>query len=115
MNYKNYKYVVIEHYSIELKGWPLELLPVRNPSHIGGCKLVQVLINALTENTCKWTKLSEEELIERIASNHAQQVAEEIVYKVWKKCAQKTVEKSTSIIESSSESDESDRGDVGNE
>ncbi|KAG1866736.1 hypothetical protein F4604DRAFT_1682807 [Suillus subluteus] len=84
MNYENYKYTIVEHYSMELKG------------------------------TCKWTKLTKEELADRITSNHTQQAARETVYKPQKKCAKKTVEKSAAIIESSSESDESEGDDGGN-
>ncbi|KAG1838771.1 hypothetical protein F4604DRAFT_1600049 [Suillus subluteus] len=115
MNYTNYEHAIVEHYGVELKGWPFELLPVRNPSRIGGRKSVQLLINTLIEETCKWTKLTEEELADRITSNHARQAAGETVYKPWKARAKKTVEKSAAIVESSSESDENEGDDGGNE
>ncbi|KAG2121550.1 hypothetical protein BD769DRAFT_1361244, partial [Suillus cothurnatus] len=36
MNYTNYKHSIVERYSVTLQGWPSALLPVRNPSCIGG-------------------------------------------------------------------------------
>jgi hypothetical protein len=59
-------------------------------------------------------KLTEEELADRITSNHACQAAGETIYKPWKTCTKKTVEKSAAIVESSSESDENE-GDDGDE
>ncbi|KAG1784998.1 uncharacterized protein HD556DRAFT_1250527, partial [Suillus plorans] len=115
MNYTNYEHAIVEHYGVELKGWPFELLPVRNPSSIGGRKSVQLLINRLIEETCKWTKLTEEELADRITSNHARQAAGETVYKPRKTRTKKTVEKSAAIVESSSESDENEGDDGDNE
>ncbi|KAG1785113.1 uncharacterized protein HD556DRAFT_1451008 [Suillus plorans] len=88
---------------------------VQNPSSIGGCKSVQLLINRLIEETCKWTKLTEEELADRITSNHARQAAGETVYKPRKMRTKKTVEKSAAIVESSSESDENEGDDGDNE
>ncbi|KAG2357429.1 hypothetical protein BDR07DRAFT_1234054, partial [Suillus spraguei] len=81
MNYTNYEHAIVEHYGVELKGWPFKLLPVRNPSRIGGRKSVQLLINTLIIETCKWMKLTEEELADRITSNHARQAAGETIYK----------------------------------
>jgi len=114
MNYTNYERAIVEHYGVELKGWPFELLPVWNPSRIGGCKSVQLLINTLINETCKWMKLTEEELADRITSNHARQAAGETIYKPQKMRTKKTVEKSAAIVESSSESDENE-GDDGDE
>ncbi|KAG1883116.1 hypothetical protein F4604DRAFT_1576681 [Suillus subluteus] len=115
MNYTNYNQAIVECHGIELKGWPSELLPIQNPSHIGGCKSAQLLLSMLIEGTCKWMKLTEEELVDRITSNHAREAARETIYTPQKKHAKKTVEKSAAIIESSSESDESDENEGGDE
>ncbi|KAG2133975.1 hypothetical protein BD769DRAFT_1353658, partial [Suillus cothurnatus] len=36
MNYANYERSIVERYGVTLQGWPSALLPVRNPSRIGG-------------------------------------------------------------------------------
>jgi hypothetical protein len=101
MNYTNYEQAIVKCHGMELKGWPFELLPIWNPSHIGEHKSVQLLLNTLIEGTCKWMKLTEEELADRITSNHAREAAGETIYKPWKKHVQKAAEKSAAIIESS--------------
>jgi hypothetical protein len=115
MNYNNYEHAIVEHHSVALDGWPSELLPIRNPSRLGGRKSVQLLLNALIEGTCKWTKLMEEELADRITRNHAREAAGETIYKPWKKRTPKTVEKSAATVESSSESDEGEGNEGGDE
>jgi hypothetical protein len=40
MNYANYERSIVEHYGITLQGWPSALLPVRNPSGVGGWEQV---------------------------------------------------------------------------
>ncbi|KAG1761241.1 hypothetical protein EDD22DRAFT_740428, partial [Suillus occidentalis] len=52
MNYTNYECAIVEHHSVALEGWPSNLLPIQNPSCIGGCQQVQFLLNALIEGTC---------------------------------------------------------------
>ncbi|KAG1742886.1 hypothetical protein EDB19DRAFT_1907369 [Suillus lakei] len=78
---------------------------------------VQFLLNALIEGTCHWTKLSEEELADRITRNQAREAAGEAIYKPRKMRTKKAIEKSAAIVESSDEgdgSDESNRGDESN-
>ncbi|KAG1729224.1 uncharacterized protein EDB91DRAFT_1253143 [Suillus paluster] len=101
MNYNNYECSIVEHYGITLVGWPLDLLPIHNPSAIGGCEQVQCPLNALKTHMCHWEQLSEEQLVARIASNQACQAKGECVYKPRKKHAAKRVEKSTEHVESS--------------
>ncbi|KAG2752738.1 hypothetical protein P692DRAFT_20723451, partial [Suillus brevipes Sb2] len=36
MNYNNYEHSIVERYGVELVGWPSDLLPICNPSTIGG-------------------------------------------------------------------------------
>ncbi|KAG1802337.1 hypothetical protein EV424DRAFT_1545265 [Suillus variegatus] len=62
MNYANYERSIVKRYGVTLQGWPSALLPVRNPSCIGGREQVQALLNALDNKTCTWTTLTEDEL-----------------------------------------------------
>lgn len=103
MNYNNYERSIVEHYGITLVGWPSDLLPIRNPSAIGGREQVQSLLDALETHTCHWEQLSEGELVARIASNQARQAQGECVYKPRKKRAAKRAEKSAAHVESSDE------------
>jgi hypothetical protein len=68
MNYDNYERCIVEHYKIELHGWPLPGC-VRNPSKVGGVAVLNKLLQALKDNTCRWVKLSKEELAACIAHN----------------------------------------------
>ncbi|KAG2117736.1 hypothetical protein DEU56DRAFT_702022, partial [Suillus clintonianus] len=61
MNYANYERSIVEHYGVTLQGWPSALLPVRNPSRVGGREQVQTLLDALNNKTCTWTALAEDE------------------------------------------------------
>jgi hypothetical protein len=79
MNYTNYELQIVERYSIALTGWPVSG-HVRNPSKIGGRQEVEKLLNALQSETCKWVRLTKEQLTARIAQNKARQAAGEKVY-----------------------------------
>ena len=61
MNYDNYECKIIEHFGMELIGWPNDLLPIRNPVQLGGHDQVQKLLSSLTTKVCHWKKLSEED------------------------------------------------------
>lgn len=101
MNYNNYEHSIVERYGVELVGWPSDLLPIRNPSTIGGRERVQCLLDALDAHPCCWVELSPEELVARISSNQARQANGECVYKPRKKRAAKSLEKSREHVESS--------------
>jgi len=115
MNYTNYEQAIVKCHGMELKSWPFKLLPIWNPSCIGGHKSVQLLLDTLIKGTCKWMKLTEEELADRITSNHAREAAGETIYKPQKKRVQKAAEKSTAIIESSEKSNKSNKSEGGDE
>ncbi|KAG1724127.1 hypothetical protein EDB19DRAFT_1612441, partial [Suillus lakei] len=85
MNYDNFERSIVEHYGITLVGWPSDLLPIHNPSAVGGWEQVQPLLDALESHACHWEQLSEEKLVARIASNQARQANGECVYKPRKK------------------------------
>ncbi|KIJ11419.1 hypothetical protein PAXINDRAFT_157328 [Paxillus involutus ATCC 200175] len=103
MNYTNYKCEIIEHHNITMVGWPSELLPVCNPSCLGGHAQVQALLTVLVNKTCDWTRLTEEELAERIRNNQSRQATGEVVYKLRKKCAPRTLRKSAPTVNNKEE------------
>ncbi|KAI6039752.1 hypothetical protein EDC04DRAFT_2603024 [Pisolithus marmoratus] len=53
MNYDNYECKIVEHFGMELIGWPNDLLPICNPGQLGGCGRVQKLLVALTTKIYK--------------------------------------------------------------
>jgi len=111
MNYANYERSIVERYGVTLQGWPSALLPVQNPSCIGGREQVQALLNALDNKTCTWTTLTEDELRQRMTSNRARHANGEAVYKPRKKRATKTAEKSTVIVSSDTDNSSSSSSD----
>jgi hypothetical protein len=79
MNYTNYERQIVERFGIALKGWPLRGR-VCNPSKAGGRAEVEKLLTAVQSETCKWVKLTQEQLASRISSNKACQARGEQVY-----------------------------------
>ncbi|KIK80747.1 hypothetical protein PAXRUDRAFT_221833 [Paxillus rubicundulus Ve08.2h10] len=96
MNYNNYERAIVECYGIELKGWPSELLPVRNSGSLGGRAQVQGLLNALINKTCRWMKLTQDELTKRVTSNLSRHEAGEPIYKPRKKHTSRATVRSAS-------------------
>ena len=110
MNYDNYEHKIVECFTIELIGWPNNLLPICNPGQLGGRDQVQKLLVALTTKVCHWKKLSEEDRQRRIELNTEHHAQGEQVYKLSKKCTLHGTKKSAEIIAS----DNGDSGDEGN-
>ncbi|OJA18852.1 hypothetical protein AZE42_13134 [Rhizopogon vesiculosus] len=79
MNYTNYERAIVERYGVVLNNWPL-LGTVKNPSKVGGRGQVQILLNGLKSDTCKWISLSESEIDKRREENQARQAHGEQVY-----------------------------------
>ncbi|KAI6008430.1 hypothetical protein EDC04DRAFT_2582096, partial [Pisolithus marmoratus] len=100
MNYDNYECKIVEHFGMELIGWPNNLLPICNPGQLGGCDRVQKLLVALTTKVCHWKKLSDEERQRRIILNTECHAHGEQIYKPCKKHTSLGTEKSAAIIAS---------------
>jgi hypothetical protein len=86
MNYDNYERQIAEKYSFAIIGWPES--PVRNPSKMGGRPELEGLLNDLRSGKCKWVKLTDEELEDRINKNAERAAHGEPVYKPRKKKSQ---------------------------
>ncbi|KAI6041720.1 hypothetical protein EDC04DRAFT_2892793 [Pisolithus marmoratus] len=98
MNYDNYEHKIVEHFSMELIGWPNDLLPICNPGQLGRLDRVQKLLIALTAKVCHWKKLSEEERQRRIVLNTEHHTCGEQIYKPCKKHTSQGTKKSTAPI-----------------
>ena len=107
MNYSNYECKITERFSVELIGWPNDLLPIRNPAQLGGHDRVQKLLSALTTKVCHWKKLSEEDTRRRIILNNERHTRGEQVYKPRKNTSQGTKKSAATVP--------SDAGDNGND
>ena len=70
MNYINYEHAIVERYSVALNNWPLPGT-VKNPSKVGGRGQVQILLDALKSDKCKWITLTESEVAKRREENQA--------------------------------------------
>jgi hypothetical protein len=99
MNYNNYESKIVEMFGVALIGWPAG--PVRNPGSIGGRPQVTALLEKLQSGTCYWTKLTEDELDQRISDNQARAAAGEPIYKPRR--SRKPKGKSAAVIEDSDE------------
>ncbi|KAJ8582126.1 hypothetical protein M405DRAFT_750690 [Rhizopogon salebrosus TDB-379] len=115
MNYTNYERAIVEHYSVALDNWPLPGT-VKNPSKVGGRGQVQILLDALKSDTCKWITLAESEIAKRKEENQARG---EQVYIPRKARARKSQNASKETIdteeESSASSSSSDKGSSSDE
>ncbi|KAG1722018.1 hypothetical protein EDB19DRAFT_1916968 [Suillus lakei] len=111
MNYANYERSIVERYGITLQGWPSALLPVRNPSGVGGREQVGTLLDALIKKSCTWTTLTEDELRQRMTSNRERHANGEAVYKPRKKHATKTTAKSAAVVNSDTNDSSSSSSD----
>ncbi|KAG2743398.1 hypothetical protein P692DRAFT_20850504 [Suillus brevipes Sb2] len=83
-NYANYERSIVERYGITLQGWPSVLLPVQNPSGVGGWEM---------------------------SSNRECHANGEAVYKPRKKCAAKTTAKSAAVVNSDTNDSSSSSSD----
>jgi hypothetical protein len=118
MNYTNYERAIVERYSVALDNWPLPGT-VKNPSKVGGRGQVQILLDALKSDTCKWITLAESEIAKRKEENQARQARGEQVYIPRKARARKSQNASKETIdteeESSASSSSSDKGSSSDE
>ena len=108
MNYDNYERKIVEHFGVELIGWPNDLLFICNPVQLGGRDQVQKLLSSLTTKVCHWKKFSEEDTQRRIILNNEHHARGEQVYKPRKKHTSQGT-KSAAIIAS----DTNDNGNNG--
>jgi len=111
MNYDNYERKIVEHFGVELIGWPNDLLPIRNPGQLGGRDRVQKLLSALTTKVCHWKKLSEEDRQGRIVLNTERHARGEQVYKPCKKRTSQGTEKSAATITPDTDCNSNSDGD----
>ncbi|KAI0261900.1 hypothetical protein BC834DRAFT_803806, partial [Gloeopeniophorella convolvens] len=79
MNYENYERRIVERVGVHLAGWPLSI-PIRNPGTLSRDNAL-ILQNTLDAGTCRWEKLSAEELEARKAENRHREENGEQVYK----------------------------------
>jgi hypothetical protein len=98
-NYNNYEGKIVETFGVALEGWPKGV--VQNPGSVGWRPQVTVLLKALQSSTCHWTKLTANELDQRILDNQAQAAAGEPVYKPRR--GRKPKGKSATVVEDSDE------------
>ncbi|KAI6149058.1 hypothetical protein EDD17DRAFT_1514058 [Pisolithus thermaeus] len=98
MNYTNYERQIVERYGVMLTGWPFSGA-VRNPSKIGGRAEVEKLLDALNSETCKWVRLTDEELRARVIHNKERQARGETVYQPRRT---RTIKASTTHVRTSS-------------
>ena len=99
MNYNNYEGKIIKTFGVTLKGWPKGA--VQNPGAIGGWPQVTVLLKTLQSSTCRWTKLTADELDQHILDNQAWAATGEPIYKPhW---SRKPKGKSATVVEDSDE------------
>ncbi|KAI6131152.1 hypothetical protein EDD16DRAFT_1515315 [Pisolithus croceorrhizus] len=98
MNYTNYEHQIVERYGVMLTGWPFSGA-VRNPSKIGGQAEVEKLLDALNSETCKWVRLTDEELRARVIHNKERQARGETVYQPHRT---RTIKASTTHVRTSS-------------
>ena len=122
MNYNNYEGSIVEQYGVALVGWPDNLLPVRNPSSVGGQEVLQPLLDALVTQTCYWIRLTDDQLVKCIDDNGMCQAKGEAVYKPWKKrkvaAIKSTIQENNGVdgtdgMENRDEADSGSNGDNG--
>ena len=61
MNYDQYNYQIVLRYGVRLLGWPKDL-EFKSPSRMHNVTDLHTLRNALQAKTCRWVKLSRQEL-----------------------------------------------------
>ncbi|KAG1806942.1 hypothetical protein EV424DRAFT_1544032 [Suillus variegatus] len=96
MNYNNYEGKIVETYGVALENFPGT---IRNPGNIGRREDLINLHDLLLKGTCSWTKLTSDELVERIAKNKERQANGEPIYKTRKHQEKTPIAKSAEIVE----------------
>ena len=111
MNYENYEQKIVEPFSMELIGWPNDLLPIHNPGQLGGCNHIQKLLVALSTKVCYWKKLSEEDRQRRIVLNTEHHARGEQIYKPCKKCTLQSEKSFATITSDTNDNGNNNDGD----
>jgi hypothetical protein len=83
MNYNNYEWKIVKRFGVALQGWPVGT--IRNPASVNSRIELDRLHDALTNMTCKWTKLSEADLSALKANNKVRSERGEQIYKARKR------------------------------
>jgi hypothetical protein len=75
INYRNYELQIVEKYGVILDGFPLP--KVVNPEQAGSRKDLEKVLRSLKDGTCKWVKLSDDELEARVERNRNRRLDEQ--------------------------------------
>jgi len=78
MNYVHYEHLIIERLGVALAGWPLGSC-ICNPGALTSSN-TYVLRNALADKTCKWVRLTAQQVEDQKASNRQHAADGENVY-----------------------------------
>ena len=111
MNYDNYEGKVVERWGVILKGWS-GMKGIVNPSKVGGMAEVKTLLKALKNGSCKWERLTEEGLQQRIQDNMARQATGEQVYKGQKVARRKGTKNAKTLEDANEDANEDTEEDV---
>jgi hypothetical protein len=84
MNYANYDTSIVQAYSVQLTGWPLDG-GVVSPAHITNTADMRKLRNALKSGECRWKKLTTSEVEAHADDIEARRANGEVVGKQRKK------------------------------
>lgn len=63
MNYDNYATVIVQQHHVKLVGWSPQV-PFQNPSNIGSSSDLRIIWASLQSGTCKWVRLTRDEVKE---------------------------------------------------
>ena len=77
-----------------------------NPGKVGGTAEVKMLLKALENGSCKWERLTEEALQQRIQDNMARQASGEQVYKGRKVARRKGIKSAKTLEDADEDADE---------
>ncbi|KAG1879872.1 hypothetical protein F4604DRAFT_1679435 [Suillus subluteus] len=100
MNYDNYEGKIVETYGVTLANFPGN---VQNPGKIGRRQDLINLYDLLFKGVCSWTKLTSDELVERIAKNKEHQAQGELIYKARKRQEKASIARSTEMVKDTEE------------
>jgi len=77
VNYANYDRSIVQKYHVKLDGWPATI-PFATPHNISTVDEIRLLRHSLLEKTCKWVKLSKDE-VKKHMETYAAKVKEGIL------------------------------------
>ncbi|PBK92273.1 hypothetical protein ARMGADRAFT_1081051 [Armillaria gallica] len=64
MHYLQYDKNVVQHYRVEIRGWPRDI-PFTTPSAIKSIVVLQTLHDAIIDGSCRWVSLTADEAKQR--------------------------------------------------